>query len=893
MMLSALCVIVTLNRVTSFRGCSLRGFGNGVDGDYKFVGVQEKRPAFKAISGPAAREYYGIIDDEDTPRNHSLSMYSFDGSIHDTQNCTPEQYLVSPSRWVGHDIERPRIAMDFTLSSEGEFIVGLPINRLHYPMLAPPTDSSFVCVTWWGNVSMLAGSHWLGDLTVDDFAEGPPSYQTYRRCASVRHLVAPSIKLTSEKAEEIHHGAFRGCRLGGFGGVMDGEYRFVGQYGGHPVFEACSGHAVNGYLGEVHHDNISRRIFRRLKLIYSDDHYLVSATDLSSLDLSQDTVMHLTASPRFWTSTSSGRKIGAKLFVGDACRMDVPPEESYVTCFTRRGKIHMMPQGDHWMGDLSVGDFVSSDGPHYHVSSATCLNHTLSEYLKITTQDVRISNASMHKLQDNGLQLLQDASYPGRHHYRTCVLARNGKIYAPPYSEGLPKDGRVERVLEIDTTGNVTTSRQLEGILSYGMEHDPLRLYSTSVLADNDKIYAAPGGAKTVLEIDPTVSPAVVRQLPTGISNVGAYESCVLAKNSKIYCPPIHESVGRVLEIDPTGSTVMCKLLKAIHKAGNSGGWLYKTSALANNGKIYAAPWGHKRVLEIDPTGSVAMSQELPNELFAESNDGNNDLVYGTSTLANNGKIYAAPLTAVQVLEIDPTVSPVACRKIGARFKGSWLFTTSILSQNGLIYAPPHSGDRVLEINPTTNPATSRLLPPLASSDLDDYFYSSCAAARNGQIYCVPELGKQVLKIDTTLSPATSHLLQDIVQNSRQPLGFSSCVLAPNGKIYAAPNSRTYQGGKVLEIDPEQVKQDPDTEAKQAWNQEAPAARVQASRRGDGDVHASPMMLFGACVLVGGVMLWRRGIISAPRKFKKDELARMRAARKVHLDKVVQQVPVG
>ena len=77
-----------------------------------------------------------------------------------------------------------------------------------------------------------------------------------------------------------------------------------------------------------------------------------------------------------------------------------------------------------------------------------------------------------------------------------------------------------------------------------------------------------------------------------------------------------------------------------------SGSNKYQILALANNGKLYAAPRDASKVLEIDPVNQTTtlIGQDL----------GSVSGKYVSLALANNDKLYAAPRTASQVLEIDP-----------------------------------------------------------------------------------------------------------------------------------------------------------------------------------------------------------------------------------------------
>ena len=69
---------------------------------------------------------------------------------------------------------------------------------------------------------------------------------------------------------------------------------------------------------------------------------------------------------------------------------------------------------------------------------------------------------------------------------------------------------------------------------------------------------------------------------------------------------------------------------------------------------------------------------------------------YTCLTLADNGKLYAAPWGAAQVLEINPWLGVV--REIGPQRKGVWLFRCLTPAGNGKLYAAPFAAGKVLEI---------------------------------------------------------------------------------------------------------------------------------------------------------------------------------------------------
>ena len=116
----------------------------------------------------------------------------------------------------------------------------------------------------------------------------------------------------------------------------------------------------------------------------------------------------------------------------------------------------------------------------------------------------------------------------------------------------------------------------------------------------------------------------------------------------------------------------------------------YLGLALANNGKLYAVPFNALQVLEIDPVNQTTtlIGQDL-----------GGSAIYQSLAVANNGKLYAAPRDASQVLEIDPVnqTTTLIGQDLGS---GSNKYLSLALANNGKLYAAPGAASQVLEINP-------------------------------------------------------------------------------------------------------------------------------------------------------------------------------------------------
>jgi len=375
--------------------------------------------------------------------------------------------------------------------------------------------------------------------------------------------------------------------------------------------------------------------------------------------------------------------------------------------------------------------------------------------------------------------------------YYSVELANNGKLYAVP--------DQAQSVLEIDP--ETRTTRAFPTALSSLDEYTKVQKFQKVVAADNGKLYGLPHGIGKVLEISPNDGYARTLADQDYTADRGdpqypaLYKCGVLAGNGKIYAPP--GGASKVLEIDPATSTSR-QLADFTYTRPNFQSVAYATAVLAKNGKIYAPPFSATHVLEIDPT--TATSRFLDAEI-----DNSGALKYMDAVLARNGKIYCPPYQkgnswAPMVLEIDPKTG--TSRYLPDEVSGSPRFSSigAVAAGNGKIYASQYdSSVGVLEIDPATG--THRHLGGdcVAAVEMP-------VLAANGLIYMFGTARIGSIEKPLELDPATgtcSRLDWDeaaVDQAAGTALGFGlwhSAVLAGNGNIYAIP---WYQATKVLEI---------------------------------------------------------------------------------------------
>ncbi|HMV36040.1 MAG TPA: hypothetical protein PKD60_09110, partial [Turneriella sp.] len=116
------------------------------------------------------------------------------------------------------------------------------------------------------------------------------------------------------------------------------------------------------------------------------------------------------------------------------------------------------------------------------------------------------------------------------------------------------------------------------------------------VLANNGRIYAAPGSQGTILEINPTTQ--ATQQFGSFGATAFNYLGGVYAPNGKIYFIP--HMATQVIELDPSSNTTRF----VGPDLGNSGNkWV--GGVLASNGKIYAIPRSSSSTILVIDTRSA------------------------------------------------------------------------------------------------------------------------------------------------------------------------------------------------------------------------------------------------------------------------------------------------
>lgn len=197
----------------------------------------------------------------------------------------------------------------------------------------------------------------------------------------------------------------------------------------------------------------------------------------------------------------------------------------------------------------------------------------------------------------------------------------------------------------------------------------------------------------------------------------------------------------------------------------------YFGGVLARNGRIYCAPSTATNVMEIDPIrrtlttfGTVAAGAAK----------------YAGGALGQNGKIYCAPLLATTVLEIDPD------RRIVSTFGNTTGFgyqAGAITLPNGTILCAPDNGgvnNAALLINPT-NRTISRFISPPAGTQLPQVIGIQLHPL--GIAVCGPQTSNTMLIIDINNGTYVTGSGPLTPTNG----DWNGGALAANGNIYFVP----------------------------------------------------------------------------------------------------------
>ncbi len=275
------------------------------------------------------------------------------------------------------------------------------------------------------------------------------------------------------------------------------------------------------------------------------------------------------------------------------------------------------------------------------------------------------------------------------------------------------------------------------------------------------------------------------------------WQGTIVAEDQHLYSVA-EDSTGRqLLQIDPV-------LLNQEKIAHNFVGPVVLSNgfgtALANNGKIIAAPSDGIDTFVFDPTSPA-------NYRGAKDNPTGSSRKWFGTVAAPNGKLYGIPSDSLHVIEIDPDnpenwrlVGPPLTKDSVGSNTAKWL--GGVLAPNGKIYGIPNRADFILEIDPNNLETIGPVGPNLT---VDPYTsqthkWAGGVLAGNGNIYGIPEQATQVLEIIPTDIERSGTFGTRRFGTGKKWFGGA---LAANGNIYSPPCGED-EGVFLLEIDPSQ-----------------------------------------------------------------------------------------
>lgn len=324
--------------------------------------------------------------------------------------------------------------------------------------------------------------------------------------------------------------------------------------------------------------------------------------------------------------------------------------------------------------------------------------------------------------------------------YLGLVLARNGKMYSPPYSEG-------GNVLVVDpSTNNVTV--QSFGVSGYTYNGEN---FITGAVAPNGKIYCPPFNTQNhILVLNPDLSTSYT--ISIGATPSACYGTAVLGTDGKIYC------VGKndCLIINPINDTFVQTTFGGV--IPNSGAsqtlrWHSGVRCLADDKLYFVSAQLYDYLIVIDPATNTASRQNFGSYAMSVGQR------YSGIANGKNGLLNLAPDQCTNFIAgvqkrywtyVNPLTGTATDEEITNQ--GNVTFTASggaVVGNDGGVYSIPGN------LNGSPNKT-----------------YVQFTYNRTGVVGNVEwsRLGVDITNIDTG------------------PAGWWGGCLAPNGKIYSLPD---------------------------------------------------------------------------------------------------------
>ncbi|GAH13819.1 unnamed protein product, partial [marine sediment metagenome] len=169
------------------------------------------------------------------------------------------------------------------------------------------------------------------------------------------------------------------------------------------------------------------------------------------------------------------------------------------------------------------------------------------------------------------------------------------------------------------------------------------------------------------------------------------------------------------------------------------------------DGFFYGIPCCARRVVKFNP---------LNKSLTEIGPDFGDDIgKWQCGVLANNGRIYCAPYRADHILKIntiDGTVETLDDVEIPEA--GHFLWVSGALAADNFIYYMPYNARRIMRLNPDNDSLSS------VGDNLGDEYckYSGTVVGKDDRVYGIPRLATCIIKFDPTNPDMTSTVGEEV-----------------------------------------------------------------------------------------------------------------------------------